>query len=162
MKRILFAIIFVACLVGFTSLIPDMTNAQYPGPGTSTPHPTPAQPVSTPWPGLDLNYANCSRTSIEWDYRAQQHEVDYFIARATNGFTEYDFRASYYWGNQDVEYWIADYGELEYVLDGKEWSVQGIGYYPGYPGQEHYFTNTININCRLKRRVYVPRITKAR
>lgn len=151
MRRLVFALIFVGLLIGLMSFIPDNPSTAYPMP-TVTPRPT---PVITPNPtprsftqteGLSINYSNCDSTSIEWQYRHPQDLIDYFRIEFTSYNVGFSVEAPFYWSNADVEYWLAQYPRS--WVAGNVWSVQGIGYYTGYPFDPHYFTDVVVLDCR--------------
>jgi hypothetical protein len=157
--RILLALIIPTLILIGVWFTPDSSNAQYPGPATATPEPQ--IPVSTPWPeGLSINYSNCHSTSIEWNYRVYPIGSFYVVFTDVHGF-KHEFYAPFYWGNSDVEYWVANYNSI-YVA-GKEWSVQAVGSHPDYPGQPVYYTDSVAVDCTgvvPKSRVKLPMIRK--
>ncbi len=153
MKRLIFALLFVLVVIVLASRIPETSNAQYPPPRTPVP-PIP----SGSHEGLRLNYANCRTSSIEWLYRAPQFEVDHFeVHYSIPGYQEYVIPAPFYWGNQDVEYWLAEI-DPNLTFD-HVWTVQGIGYHPADPYAPIYFTDYIFLDCTdfiIKSRIHVP------
>jgi len=155
MKKIVFAVLFVALFVGLASMIPD-------SPGEAYPIPTPLPPIpGGSHEGLGLNYATCRTTSIEWQFRAPQFEVDRFEVWYCNpwGTGCWITPAPFFWGNQEIEYWTT--GNMSVYTSGNEWDVQGKGYHPFEPDTAIYFTDIIHVDCVntiVKSRVRLPMI----
>ena len=151
--RILIALIIPTLILISLSFIPD-------NPGTAYPIPTPLPPIpGGSHEGLALNYATCRTTSIEWQFRAPQFEVDRFEVWYCNpwGTGCWIAPAPFFWGNQEVEYWTT--GNMSVYTFGNDWDVQGKGYHPFEPDMPIYLTDIIHVDCTnviVKSRIHIP------